>query len=294
MRSKRLLGRAREKITLARAQYQQFRLYDLGSYAVNHMMSQKGYQLQMDVAYGPKPRQCLDVFLTDNARAGQPLLVFVHGGAWSHGDKQDYRFVGQAFAKAGFDVAVINYQLAPEHIFPTSIDDLVLALNYLHEHQSEHQICTDHVVLMGHSAGAFNVMSALYHPTPSSLLCRAQIRAVIGLAGPYHFDYKGDPLCADAFDQALSYTQVMPYYFVEANQIRHYLYVAANDTIVHPKNALDFDQALKARGNHSELIVVPRTGHITIMGSVASLFSRYFSTKKYILAALDEVFPTQA
>ncbi len=48
----------------------------------------------------------------------------------------------------------------------------------------------------------------------------------IGLAGPYHFDYKGDPICADAFDQNRPYQEVMPYYFVESNTVKHYLLVA--------------------------------------------------------------------
>jgi predicted alpha/beta hydrolase family esterase len=288
MGSKLNFSPLKEKIALARAMYKDFRLYDLGTYAVNNLISKTGYRIQAHVAYGDKLRQHLDLYVTDTPRQGQPLIVFVHGGAWSHGDKKDYRFVGEVFAKQGFDVAIINYHLAPHHIFPSSIDDLSLALNYLHAHQVQHHISTQNLVLMGHSAGAFNVMSALYHPIPYRLNCRQNIRAVIGLAGPYHFDYKGDPLCADAFDQEIHYSKVMPYYFVESNQIQHYLFMAANDTIVHPKNATDFDQELKAKGNHSQIVIVPRTGHISVMGSIAPLFSRYFSTQKQILAALDQ------
>ena len=43
---------------------------------------------------------------------------------------------------------------------------------------------------MGHSAGAFNVMSAVYHPKPNTIQCLGNIKAIFGLAGPYHFDYK--------------------------------------------------------------------------------------------------------
>ena len=288
MGSKLHLNQIKEKIAFARAMYKEFRLYDVGTYAVNNLISKTGYRMRRHVAYGDKLRQHLDLYLTDKPRQDRALIVFVHGGAWSHGDKKDYRFVGEAFATQGFDVAVINYHLAPSHIFPSSIDDLILALNYLYDHQEQHQISMQNVVLMGHSAGAFNVMSALYHPLPYQLNCRKQIRAVMGLAGPYHFDYKDDPLCADAFDQTLHYSHVMPYYFVEANQTKHYLFVAANDKIVHPQNALDFDQALKAKGNHSQMLTVQRTGHISLMGSVAHVFSRYFSTKKQILAALED------
>ncbi|MDH1407102.1 alpha/beta hydrolase [Acinetobacter johnsonii] len=275
-------------VEYARLLYRDFRIYDVGSYALNRLTPRKGYFVQENVAYGLRARHRLDLFRTQTPREHRPLIVFVHGGAWMHGDKKDYRFIGEAFAKEGFDVAVINYHLAPEHIFPTSIDDLSLALNFLNVHQQKYQISTEKVVLMGHSAGAFNVMSALYHPKPYEIQCRSQITAIIGLAGPYHFDYKGDPICADAFDQNKPYQEVMPYYFVESNTVKHYLLVAENDDIVGLSNAVDLDRRLKEKGNYSQLWTVPRMGHISMIGSVSSLFSRYFTTKQKIMQALED------
>ena len=280
--------RLNRSVEYARLLYRDFRIYDVGSYALNRLTPRKGYSVQENVAYGLRARHRLDLFRTQTPREHRPLIVFVHGGAWMHGDKKDYRFIGEAFAKEGFDVAVINYHLAPEHIFPASIDDLSLALNYLNVHQLKYQISTEKVVLMGHSAGAFNVMSALYHPKPYEIQCRSQITAIIGLAGPYHFDYKGDPICADAFDQNRPYQEVMPYYFVEPNTVKHYLLVAENDDVVGLSNAVDLDRRLKEKGNYSELWTVPRIGHISMIGSVSSLFSRYFTTKQKIMQALED------
>ncbi len=280
--------RLNRSVEYARLLYRDFRIYDVGSYALNRLTPRKGYSVQENVAYGLRARHRLDLFRTQTPREHRPLIVFVHGGAWMHGDKKDYRFIGEAFAKEGFDVAVINYHLAPEHIFPASIDDLSLALNYLNVHQLKYQISTEKVVLMGHSAGAFNVMSALYHPKPYEIQCRSQITAIIGLAGPYHFDYKGDPICADAFDQNRPYQEVMPYYFVESNRVKHYLLVAENDDVVGLSNAVDLDRRLKENGNYSQLWTVPRIGHISMIGSVSSLFSRYFTTKQKIMQALED------
>ena len=280
--------RLNRSVEYARLLYRDFRIYDVGSYALNRLTPRKGYSVQENVAYGLRARHRLDLFRTQTPREHRPLIVFVHGGAWMHGDKKDYRFIGEAFAKEGFDMAVINYHLAPEHIFPASIDDLSLALNYLNVHQLKYQISTEKVVLMGHSAGAFNVMSALYHPKPYEIQCRSQITAIIGLAGPYHFDYKGDPICADAFDQNRPYQEVMPYYFVESNTVKHYLLVAENDDVVGLSNAVDLDRRLKEKGNYSQLWTVPRIGHISMIGSVSSLFSRYFTTKQKIMQALED------
>ena len=283
--------RLQQKMDLAKSLYRNFRLYDFGSYALNRLTPKQGYHVQNNIPYGLKARHRLDLYRTSAPRQQRPLIVFVHGGAWMHGDKKDYGFIGEAFAKEGFDVAVINYHLAPEYIFPASIDDLSLALNYLTQSQHKLQIEVENVVLMGHSAGAFNVMSALYHPTPYQLQVKENIRAIVGLAGPYHFDYKGDPICADAFDQNVPYQQVMPYYFVEHNQVKHYLFTADKDNIVGHSNSEDFDRRLKASGNHSQLIQIPHVGHITMIGSVSSLFSRFFKTKAEIMRVLDEISP---
>ncbi|QNX07994.1 alpha/beta hydrolase [Acinetobacter seifertii] len=278
------------KLSEARTLYKEFRLYDLGSFALNRFTPKDGFEQVLNVRYGLKPRHRLDIYRSTKRLAHRPLIVFVHGGAWQHGNKRDYLFVGEAFAKEGYDVAVINYQLAPKNIFPSYVEDLTQALNYLHQNQEKLEISTENTVLMGHSAGAFNVMSAVYHPDSTKIECLGKIKAIVGLAGPYHFDYKGDPLAEDAFDQDISYKEVMPYYFVNQNNIKHYLLMAENDQIVKQHNTLDMDQALREKGNHSHIAIIPKTGHITILASLSSFVSHYFKTKRTILHFLDEVF----
>ena len=115
----------------AKACYQDFRLYQLASYALNRTTPRKGYDVQHNLAYGLKARQRFDLYRSHQAHAQKPLVVFVHGGAWSTGDKKAYRFLGQALATQGFDVVVMNYHLAPTHIFPSSVDDLYVLMQYL-------------------------------------------------------------------------------------------------------------------------------------------------------------------
>ncbi|MCU4483679.1 alpha/beta hydrolase [Acinetobacter ursingii] len=287
-----ILKQLQQRFEQVKHHYHEFRLYDLGSYALNFLTPKSTYIAQKNIAYGLKARQRLDLYRAKKPLKQQPLIVFIHGGAWQHGDKKDYGFIGESFAREGYDVAVINYHLAPEYIFPSYIDDLALALNFLDQHQTKLKISTENVILMGHSAGAFNVMSVVYHPHPNLVHCRDNIKAIIGIAGPYHFDYKGDPLAQDAFDQEIPYQQVMPYYFVDSNQIRHYLLMAENDQIVAAKNTIDFDHILSQHGNHSHIAIIPKTGHISIIGTLSSLFSRYFKTKRTILSFLKESLET--
>lgn len=278
-----------KQIETLKSQYKDFRLYDLGSITINGLTPKKGYSIRHNLAYGLKARQRLDLYISDRKQQ-KPLILFVHGGAWRHGDKSAYKFVGEAFSRFGYDVAVLNYHLAPEHKFPSYVTDLAVALNYLEQQQAKLGISTENIALMGHSAGAFNIASLLYHPEHYDLTIKQNIKALIGIAGPYHFDYKGDPLAEHAFEHDVPFDQVMPYYFVKNNSVKHYLFLAENDQIVKDKNSLDFKLQLEQQGNHCEIRVIPKTGHISIMGSVSSLFSRFFKTRSEIIEILDHIF----
>ena len=285
---KQLIQQVQENVIRAKNLYQEFRLYDFASYSINYLTPKDTFEKEEHLAYGLKARNRLDLYRTKNPKKQKPLIVFVHGGSWQHGNKRDYLFIGETFAREGFDVAVINYHLAPEHIFPAFIDYLAQAIHYLSQNQNKLNISTDNMILMGHSAGAFNVMSVVYSAQSQNFKYKDQIKAIVGLAGPYHFDYVGDPLSEHAFDHKISYQQVMPYYFIEPNQIKHYLLVAEQDQVVERKNTLDLDIALRQKGNHSHIAVIPKTGHITIVATLASLMSHYFKTKRTILHFLEE------
>ena len=285
---KQLIQQVQENVIRAKNLYQEFRLYDFASYSINYLTPKDTFEKEEHLAYGLKARNRLDLYRTKNPKKQKPLIVFVHGGSWQHGNKRDYLFIGETFAREGFDVAVINYQLAPENIFPAFVDDLAQAIHYLNQNKVKLNISTDNMILMGNSAGAFNVMSVVYSAQSQNFKYKDQIKAIVGLAGPYHFDYVGDPLSEHAFDHKISYQQVMPYYFIEPNQIKHYLLVAEQDQVVERKNALDLDIALRQKGNHSHIAVIPKTGHITIVATLASLMSHYFKTKRTILHFLEE------
>jgi arylformamidase len=63
----------------------------------------------VDVRYGARPKETIDVFPRGRRRG---LLFFIHGGYWRSLDKSEHSFVAEPFVEHGFDVAVINYDLA--------------------------------------------------------------------------------------------------------------------------------------------------------------------------------------
>lgn len=274
-------------ITQVKGQLASFRIYDLATECLNKATSQEKFILTSDIAYGEHPRQKFDIYHSQVPRSDRALIVFVHGGTWSNGKKEDYLFVASSFAQDGFDVAIINYRLVPEVVFPSYVDDLVYALNYLDQHQKQLNISTKNTILMGHSAGGFNVMSALYHPKAYNLKCN--IKAIVGLAGAYHFEYHGDKKLERAFDLTKSAKEVMPSYFVKKNNIHHILLLAAQDLLVATSNTFVMNQKLIEKGNNSQVYRIPYTGHASLLGSLAVPFSRFFKTKDTILVALTEI-----
>jgi acetyl esterase/lipase len=92
----------------------------------------------------------------------RPCIVVVHGGSWAGGDSRQLPELNSKLATAGYNVATINYRLAPQYKFPAPIEDVRTALSYLKTHASELAIDVNNFALLGRSAGGQIVLSAGY------------------------------------------------------------------------------------------------------------------------------------
>ena len=91
-----------------------------------------------------------------------PCLIVVHGGSWKRGDFSEIAAVNNYFANQGYQVATINYRLAPKFHSPAPQEDLHAAFAWLRSHAAELKIDTNNFVLMGRSAGAQIVLTMAY------------------------------------------------------------------------------------------------------------------------------------
>ena len=92
----------------------------------------------------------------------RPCLVVVHGGSWKRGDNSEIAAVNNYFANAGYQVATINYRLAPKFHSPAPQDDVHAAFTWLRRHAVELKIDTNNFVLTGRSAGGQIVLTMAY------------------------------------------------------------------------------------------------------------------------------------
>ena len=115
-----------------------------------------------EVAYGPHPRNVLDFWKAEGA-GPRPLLVYIHGGGWTGGDKKQDTAHYQPFLGSGISCAAINYRLTGEAPLPAPVYDAARAIQFLRTRATEWNIDTRHIALTGGSAGACTSMWLLLH-----------------------------------------------------------------------------------------------------------------------------------
>ena len=107
-----------------------------------------------ELAYGADPRQRLDLLTPANAKRA-PLLLFVHGGGWSIGDKRTGAGAKAAhFTAQGWAFASANYRLVPQATVEQQAADIAAAIAWARKNAAANGLDPDRIVLMGHSAGA--------------------------------------------------------------------------------------------------------------------------------------------
>ena len=115
-----------------------------------------------DVPYGPHARNVLD-FWKAPGEGPRPLLVYIHGGGWTTGDKKQAYEVFQPFLAKGISYAAITYRLTGEHPLPAPVHDAARAIQFLRSKAQEWQIDGSRIALTGGSAGACTSMWILLH-----------------------------------------------------------------------------------------------------------------------------------
>jgi acetyl esterase/lipase len=175
--------------------------FDIGGRQMNGALASHvpaGISAQLDQSYDPRdPRDRLDVFYPAAAtRDAMPLLtvVWIHGGGFLAGSKQDIANYAKILASGGYTVAGVDYALAPENTYPTPLRQVNAALGFLTREAARLHVDPGRMVLAGDSAGAL-IAAQLANVTTSPDYARtlgivpalrpAQIAGVLLYCGPY-------------------------------------------------------------------------------------------------------------
>ena len=221
------------------------------------------------IAYGPLPRQKLDVYLpkTGEVRA---TILYLYGGGWVSGARWYYRLFGRMMAGRGYAVVVPDYHLYPDAVFPAFVEDAALAFKWVHDNVARWGGSASGVFVMGHSAGAH--ISALLALDAKYLgahgLDPSAIKGVIGLAGPYTLNplkWRGvkDVFAASA-DAPHS---ARPIKLARSGAPPMLLLHGVRDRVVKSDASVNFASALTAAGSRAEAKIYPSIGHFEIFTS---------------------------
>jgi acetyl esterase/lipase len=232
-----------------------------------------GYLRTSDIAYGPQPRQKLDVYRPSGTAPAAGVVIFFYGGDWQTGSKADYRFAAQALASRGFVAVMPDYRLYPRVTFPAFVQDGALAVRWAHDNAGRFGGDPSRVYLMGHSAGAYiAVMLTLDAKYLKDVgLDRSAIRATAGLSGPYDFVPPPDDRGAFAMagDDTVPDPRIEPIHFVDGHAPPLLLVQGLKDTTVGPENATNLAARVRQAGGKVRTIFYPDRDHVGVVLSLA-------------------------
>ena len=120
-----------------------------------------------DVKYGPHDRNVLDLWLADSEEP-TPLLICIHGGGFSGGDKRGFREddLIEPMLEAGISVAAINYRLTEggKNPHPIPMHDGARAVQFLRYNAIKYNLDNNRFGATGGSAGGCMLMWLGFHP----------------------------------------------------------------------------------------------------------------------------------
>jgi acetyl esterase/lipase len=235
------------------------------------------YERHADIRYGGLPRQSLDVYVPAGAW-NRPTVVFWYGGIWTKGTKEQYRFVGAALANAGYVAVLPDYRLYPTARFPDFVDDGALAVKWAREHASELGGNPGSIFIMGHSAGAhLAAMLALDERYLKRVGGDASwIRGWIALSAPYELEMRV-PVLNFIFG-AHPASEWQPIQLVSGRSPPALLVHGLDDNMVHPREAVAFNEKLRAAGVPVSCRLYTGAGHMEPVAALSVPFRPFSST----------------
>lgn len=224
--------------------------------------------------YGEDPRQRMDLFAPSGG-GPYPTLVFFYGGGWDSGSRDLYGWAAQALAARGFVVALPDYRVVPQVVFPGFIEDAAAATARAADMVGEYGGDAARLGVLGHSAGAHLAMMIALDRRYMAAVDRPDlIKAAAGLAGPYEFLPFDVPASINAFGRAPDPTLTQPVTFVRADAPPIWLGHGTDDTVVHDEDTVILDQRMRAVGGRSEVRLYPGLNHADLIATFSPLFRK--------------------
>lgn len=259
--------------------------------ALNTLTPNQGYSLVSGLSFGAQPRQTMDVYTPDKATDQSRVVVFVYGGAWRKGIKEDYAFVAHALAREGHWLIVPDYQLYPSVTFPTFVEDVAEAIKAIPNALGDSKPSPNQplqITLMGHSSGAH---TASLIAADRSWLGDAPviISQLVAMSGPYDLPLD-NPEVSNVFASALDSTAALPIEKITVEHPPTLLIHGEDDTRVLPKHSKRYSEALRENNIEVDMLMLEGAGHAAPLTGLSRLLPDN-GTREAVLDFLDKSRP---
>ncbi len=229
-----------------------------------------------NINYGDENRQKLDVYVPKDGAENAPVVLFVYGGSWNSGNKNNYSFVGNNLAAMGYVAVLPDYRLVPDVLYPDFLFDVAGALKWTQDNIANYGGDPNMIFTAGHSAGAYNVMMVSLNPTYAEQAGAdvSAIKGVIGLSGPYDFYPFDFEVAHQTFGQADDKPATQPINHINGGDPALLLITGDADTTVYPRNTIALAKLAREAGVSVKEIHYPGLNHADTLMAMGRPFKK--------------------
>jgi acetyl esterase/lipase len=233
-----------------------------------------GVRILRNLEYVPggHDRNRLDLYLPEEAASPLPVIVWVHGGGWQGGSKENSP--AARFATRGFAVASINYRFSQHAVFPAQIEDCKAAIRWLRANARAYGLDKDHIGVWGASAGG-HLVALLgtaggvkeFEGPGGNRDQSSRVQAVVDWFGPSDFltvgakDTRTRLLGGDPLKNPGKAVKASPITYVSGDSAPFLIMHGDEDRTVPLSQSETLHAALQKAGVESTLVVVKGNGH---------------------------------
>lgn len=240
-----------------------------------------GVRWHQDVAYvsgeaAHPTKHRLDLLLPAEGkhRPGRPMLIWIHGGGWSFGDKDDafglYTKYCRILAQNGVATANVSYRLSPQFKHPAHIEDVAAATAWVIQHAGELGFEAKAVFVSGHSAGGH--LAALLAADERWLAAHGLPKGSIAGAIPSSgvFDVRALLATSERWQRAFpkeDAAEASPVLHVDASDPPFLFFVEGSGAFMQRQTKV-MAAALRGAGAEPQIIGLPGANHITMLADL--------------------------
>ena len=149
-------------------------------------VAREALKSQLNVSYGDSPRQVLDIFPAD--QPGAKVLLFIHGGYWRGGSKDDNCSFAPLFVKRGVTVVLVEHDLCPTVTVTDIVRQIRSAIAWTYRNIARYHGNPAQFFVSGHSAGGHLAAMALAHDWKSEGLPQDMVKGAVVMSGVMDLD----------------------------------------------------------------------------------------------------------